>query len=88
MLDIALIRSKPAWVKAQIEKLNDEGALARIDSIVALDAQRRQTRTRVETAQAARNKLNRAMGALRGNRSLTDREKAESRANGGGRARR
>ncbi len=76
MLDIALIRSKPAWVKAQIEKLNDEGALARIDSIVALDAQRRQTRTRVETAQAARNKLNRAMGALRGNRSLTDREKA------------
>ncbi|MDE2748130.1 MAG: serine--tRNA ligase [Chloroflexota bacterium] len=77
MLDIALIRSKPAWVKEQMVKLNDESALARIDSIVALDAQRRETRTRVETAQAARNKLNRAMGALRGNKTLTDAEKSQ-----------
>ncbi|MDE2853663.1 MAG: serine--tRNA ligase [Chloroflexota bacterium] len=77
MLDIALIRSKPAWVKEQMVKLNDEGALARIDSIVALDAQRRETRTRVETAQAARNKLNRAMGSLRGNKTLTDAEKSQ-----------
>ena len=76
MLDIALIRSKPDWVKVQIEKLNDEGALARIDGIVDLDARRRETRTRIETAQAARNKLNRAMGALRGNKRMTDKEKA------------
>ncbi len=76
MLDIALIRSKPDWVKAQIEKLNDEGALARIDSIVALDVRRRETRTRVETAQAARNRLNRAMGKLRGGKGMSDDEKA------------
>ena len=76
MLDIALIRSKPDWVKEQIQKLNDEGALARIDAIVDLDARRRETRTRIETAQAARNKLNRAMGALRGNKRMTDSEKA------------
>lgn len=76
MLDIALIRSKPDWVKEQIAKLHDEGALERIDSIVALDAQRRETRTRVETAQAARNKLNRAMGRLRGNKTMSDAEKA------------
>ena len=76
MLDIALIRSKPDWVKEQIQKLNDEGALARIDAIVDLDARRRETRTRIETAQAARNKLNRAMGALRGNKRMTDEEKA------------
>ncbi len=76
MLDIALIRSKPDWVKEQIEKLNDEGALARIDAIVDLDARRRETRTRIETAQAARNKLNRAMGALRGNKRMKDGEKA------------
>lgn len=76
MLDIALIRSKPDWVKEQIAKLNDEGALARIDAILELDQKRRQTRTRIETAQAARNKLNRAMGVLRGNKGMTDEEKA------------
>ncbi len=76
MLDIALIRQKPDWVKEQIKKLNDEGAIARIDSIVMLDQERRQTRTRIETAQAARNKLNRAMGKLRGNKAMSDEEKA------------
>ena len=82
MLDIALIRNKPDWVKEQIRKLNDESALARIDAILALDAQRRETRTRIETAQAARNKLNRAMGKLRGNKGMADVEKSESRAGG------
>ena len=76
MLDIALIRNKPDWVKEQIRKLNDESALARIDAILALDAQRRETRTLIETAQAARNKLNRAMGKLRGNKDMADVEKA------------
>ena len=76
MLDIALIRQKPDWVKEQIAKLNDEGAVARIDKIVNLDKDRREARTRIETAQAARNKLNRAMGKLRGNREMADEEKA------------
>ena len=77
MLDIALIRRKPDWVKEQIAKLNDEGAVARIDKIVKLDIERRDTRTRIETAQAARNRLNRAMGKLRGAKAMTDEEKAE-----------
>ncbi len=76
MLNIALIREKPDWVKEEIKKLNDEAALNRIDCIVELDAQRRETRTRIETAQAARNKLNRAMGKLRGNKGMADEEKA------------
>ncbi|MCY3781964.1 MAG: serine--tRNA ligase [Chloroflexi bacterium] len=76
MLDIALIREKTDWVKQQIAKLNDESALSRIDRIVELDALRRETRTRIETAQAARNKLNRAMGKLRGDKSMSDDEKA------------
>ena len=76
MLDIALIRQKPDWVKEQISKLNDEAARARINTIVELDAQRRETRTRIETAQAARNKLNRAMGKLRGNKAMSNEEKA------------
>ena len=76
MLDIALIRQQPDWVKEEIAKLNDDGAMARIDKIVALDKERRETRTRIETAQAARNKLNRAMGKLRGNKTMADEEKA------------
>lgn len=76
MLDIALIRSRPDWVKSQIAKLGDESALARIDRIVELDAERRAVRTQCETAQAARNKLNRAMGKLRGNRAMPPAEKA------------
>ncbi len=76
MLDIALIREKPDWVKEQIGKLYDEAALARIDKILALDAGRREIRTKTETAQAARNSLNRAMGKLRGNKAMDDGEKA------------
>ena len=76
MLDIALIRQKPDWIKEQIEKLGDEAALARIDAIVELDRQRREIRTRIETEQAARNKLNRAMGKLRGGKAMSDDEKA------------
>lgn len=76
MLDIALIREKPDWVKAQIKKLNDDGALPRIDKIVELDEKRREIRTRTETAQASRNKLNKAMGQLRGNKKMDEAEKA------------
>ena len=77
MLDIALIRSRPDWVKAQIAKLGEESAPARIDRIIEMDADRRQTRTQCETAQAARNKLNRAMGKLRGSKSMTPAEKTQ-----------
>lgn len=76
MLDIALIREKTDWVKEQIQKLNDENALARIDTIVALDEKRRDIRTRTETAQASRNKLNKAMGKLRGNKKMDEADKA------------
>ena len=51
--------------------------MARIDKIVKLDIERRDTRTRIESAQAARNRLNRAMGKLRGAKAMTDEEKAE-----------
>ncbi len=72
MLDITLIREKPEWVKQQILKLNDPEAAARVDSIVALDQQRRALLTESETIQAARNKLNKGIGRLRGDRNLDD----------------
>jgi len=76
MLDIALLREKPDWVKGQLAKLYDDAALARVDRILALDAQRREGRTRTESAQAARKQLNRAMGKLRGNKSMPATEKS------------
>jgi seryl-tRNA synthetase len=72
MLDIALFREKPDWVKEQIAKLNDDAALARVDAVVELDKQRRALLTEMETLQAARNKLNKNVGRLRGNKKLDD----------------
>jgi len=68
MLDINLIREKPEWVKEQIGKLNDPPAVARIDRILELDKQRRTLLTESEQIQAARNKLNKGIGRLRGDK--------------------
>lgn len=70
MLDITLIREQPDWVKAQIAKLNDTPALARIDAIIDLDLRRRALISESETIQAARNKLNKNVGILRGSKAL------------------
>jgi seryl-tRNA synthetase len=75
MIDIALIREKPDWVKQQILKLQDPEAAARIDRIVELDKERRALLTEAETIQAARNKLNKNMGGLRGNKHLSEAQK-------------
>jgi seryl-tRNA synthetase len=72
MLDINLIREKPEWVKEQIGKLNDPAAVARIDVILDLDKQRRALLTESEQIQASRNKLNKGMGMLRGNKKLSE----------------
>jgi seryl-tRNA synthetase len=72
MLDIALIREKPDWVKEQITKLNDPAALSRIDAILKLDQQRRSLLTESEAIQAHRNRLNKSTGRLRGDKKLED----------------
>ncbi|MBI5667270.1 MAG: serine--tRNA ligase [Chloroflexi bacterium] len=72
MLDITIIREKPEWVKEQIGKLNDPAALARVDAVLELDKQRRALLTEAEAIQAARNRLNKGVGGLRGNKRLDD----------------
>lgn len=72
MIDITLIREKPEWVKEQIGKLNDDAAVQRIDRIVELDRQRRALLTEAEAIQSARNRLNKSVGMLRGNKKLDD----------------
>ena len=78
MIDIALIREKPEWVKAQIAKLQDEPAIARIDAIVTLDQKRRALLTESETLQSWRNKLNAAMGRFRGDKNTSATTKAQA----------
>ncbi|MBK9748567.1 MAG: serine--tRNA ligase [Chloroflexi bacterium] len=72
MIDINLIREKPEWVKEQIAKLNDPAASDRIDNIIDLDKRRRQMLAESEAIQAARNKLNKSIGRLRGDKKMDD----------------
>ncbi|GAB4438429.1 MAG: serine--tRNA ligase [Anaerolineae bacterium] len=65
MIDIALIREKPDWVKEQIEKLNDLAAGARIDAIVTLDEQRRTLLAEVEDLRATRNRVSKEIGRMK-----------------------
>lgn len=75
MIDISLIREKPDWVKEQISKLFDQNAVRRIDAIQALDIRRRSLLQESEAIQAARNKLNKSVGMLRGSKTLGDDQK-------------
>ncbi|MCI0710757.1 MAG: serine--tRNA ligase [Chloroflexi bacterium] len=74
MLDINLIREKPDWVKEQLGKLFDEGAVARIDRIVALDARRRELLQDAENRKGSRNKLSKQVGRLRGDKNTPEGE--------------
>jgi seryl-tRNA synthetase len=76
VIDINLIRNQPDWVKAQMDKLHDEGAKDRIDAVVELDERRRALLSASETLQATRNRLNKKMGPLRGNKKIDDATKA------------
>lgn len=71
MLDIALIREKPDWVKQQLRHLNAEDTIERIDAILALDQQRRALLVEVEAIKANRNTISKQMGRFRGNKSLS-----------------
>src|SRR5262245_40284169 len=76
MLDITIIREKPDWMKDQIRKLNDDAALARVDAVLSLDKQRRELLTESEAIQAARNRLNKSVGRLRGDKALDNAARA------------
>ena len=76
MLDIALIRAQPDTVKVRLSTLNDLESASRVDRIIELDARRRQLLADSESLQAHRNRLNRALGKLRGDRKVDDLERA------------
>ncbi|MDW8299761.1 MAG: serine--tRNA ligase [Anaerolineae bacterium] len=71
MLDINLIREQPEFVKARLATRHDETLAARVDAILELDQRRRALLVQGETLQAERNKLNKALGRMKGNRNLS-----------------
>lgn len=79
MLDLALIRENPGFVKAEIVKLNSE---APIDEIVELDKQRRSLLTEVEALRQKRNKVSREIGRMK-NQAEREAKIAEMRQVGG-----
>jgi len=63
MLDIALIREQPERVRAALLSRNEDPA--QVDTILALDAQRRELLKQVETLRAERNRVSKKIGRLR-----------------------
>ncbi len=63
MLDIALVREKPAQVKKLLQIRNADAA--QIDAVLNLDARRRETLTQVESLRAERNRVSKEIGRLR-----------------------
>jgi len=76
MIDMTLIRERPDFVKEQLQKLQDEAAVARIDQILVLDKERRALLTQSELIQASRNRLNKSIGKLIGDKTLSDTARA------------
>jgi seryl-tRNA synthetase len=77
MLDIALIRERPTWVKEQIDKLNDS---APIDEIVAADALRREIILEVEVLRRKRNDASKEIGRQMGNLKRVQKELHQAEA--------
>jgi len=83
VLDIKLLREKPDFVRERLATRHG-GDEARVSEALALDEQRRAALTEVEQLKAKRNSASKDIGALMGQKKLTEAEakKAEVRAIG------
>ena len=80
MLDIKLIREKPDFVRQRLAT-RGAGDEARIDELLKLDEQRRKILVEVESLKAQRNRVSREIGALMGQKKISEAEtkKTETR---------
>src|SRR5882672_1513554 len=85
MLDIKLIREKPDFVRQRLAA-RGAGDDALIDSVLALDEQRRKALSEVEALKAKRNRTAKEIGALMGQKKTAeaDLRKTEARELGDG----
>jgi seryl-tRNA synthetase len=80
VLDIKLIREKTDFVRQRLAT-RGAGDETKIDEILKLDEQRRKSLTEVETLKSLRNRVSKEIGALMGQKKLTEAEakKAETK---------
>jgi seryl-tRNA synthetase len=62
MLDLTFIREQPERIKVALQSRNED--TAQVDTIAALDAQRREVLTEVEALRAERNRVSKEIGRL------------------------
>jgi seryl-tRNA synthetase len=83
VLDIKAIREQPEAVRQRLAA-RGAGDEAKLDEVLALDEQRRKLLAEVENLKAVRNRVSKEIGALMGQKKLTEAEakKAETRGLG------
>ena len=70
MLDIRLIREKPDFVRERLATRGGDDA-AKIDELLKVDAERRNTETELQQLQADRNRLSKEIGAKKSKKEAT-----------------
>ena len=70
MLDIGLVREKPAFVKSRLTTRGGAEAI-KIDNLLRVDAERRKNETALQQLNAERNRLSKEIGAKRGRGEAT-----------------
>jgi len=81
MLDIRLLRDQPDFVKKRLATRGGDLS-AEVDAVLAIDADRRSSETRLQQLQADRKRLSKQIGALRGQGQDTSAIEAEVKASG------
>ena len=66
MLDIRFVRTNPDIVKENIKKKFQDDKLPMVDEVIALDAEYRECKTRVEYLRSQRNSISKQIGMLMG----------------------
>ena len=64
MIDIKFLRENPDVVKENIKKKFQDAKLPLVDEVIELDAKLRQTKQRVESLRADRNRISKEIGAF------------------------
>ena len=82
MIDIKFLRENPDVVKENIKKKFQDAKLPLVDEVIELDAKLRQTKQRVESLRADRNRISKEIGAFmaKGEKDKAEEAKAKVKA--------
>ena len=82
MIDIKFLRENPDAVKENIKKKFQDAKLPLVDEVIELDAKLRQTKQRVESLRADRNRISKEIGAFmaKGEKDKAEEAKAKVKA--------